>query len=81
MFFTDAFDMVLTIKFDLNVLHNQVMPISMMSDTLSLSDSPTHRSSTIEKCLKIDLKLVKNSHCKMKITDVESIFHKKTFVN
>lgn len=79
MLFTDAFHMALTIKFDLKVVCNQFIPISMMSDDLSFIDVLTRMSTTIEKCLRVDFNSVQKFYCRMEITDVAFIIYEKNF--
>ena len=73
MAFADAFDMAYTIKYDLQIMLNKIIPISMLTDSKSLFDVLTSSSTTTEKRLMIDLQTVQDSYNKNEITDVAHI--------
>lgn len=75
----DPFDMLLSIKFDLQVFCNHVIPISMGTYYLALFDFCTCMCITTESPLKIDLLSAQKLYSKRGITDVSLIFYKKRF--
>lgn len=56
--FAGGFDMAHFIKFDMQIIRNQIIPIFMMTDSSSLPYDFVRMSSTTEICLKIDLNQV-----------------------
>lgn len=73
MAFADAFDMAYVIKYDLQLMLGKVIPISMMTDSLSLFDVITKSTITTERRLMIDIKAAKESYQKNEIQDIAYI--------
>lgn len=55
MAFVETFDVVMTIKFDLQIIFNQETPIALIKSCLSFLNGITRMSNMKEKRLKIDL--------------------------
>ena len=70
MAFADAFDMTYAIKRDIELMTNQPIPISMLTDSLSLFDVITKSTITTEKRLMIDLKVVKDSYHRNELRNI-----------
>lgn len=60
-------------KYDLQMMIGLLIPLRMITDSLSLFDVLTKASTTTEKRLKIDLQTVQNSYDKSEIQDVAFI--------
>lgn len=81
MAFSDAFDMALAIKRYLQIGCNQVIPIFMMMDILSLFDILICMSNTSEERMKINLKPVQESYHKMEMKDVAFILSEENIAD
>jgi Reverse transcriptase (RNA-dependent DNA polymerase) len=68
--FADAFDQAFIIKHDLELLLNQRVPLTILTDSKSLFDVITKSSSTSERRLMIDITAVREAYFKQEISDV-----------
>lgn len=73
--------MALIIKLKLQIICKQVVPISMITDSLSHFDILTCMSTRTEKRLKVDLKSEQKLNCSTEVTDVTLILPKTTMSN
>ena len=64
MALADGFDIGFMIKYDLQLLTGNVIPLSIMTDSLSLFDVITKATVTTEKRLMMDLNAVKEAYQK-----------------
>ena len=67
MAFADAFDMAFAIRYDLSRMMNSHVPITALTDSLSLFDVITKATIPTEKRLMVDLQTVKESYKKEEI--------------
>ena len=70
MALADGFDIGFMIKYDLQLLTGNVIPLIIMTDSLSLFDFITKATVTTEKRLMIDLNAVREAYQKHKIMDI-----------
>ena len=70
MDFADAFDMTFAIKMDMELMTNQTILISMLTNSLSLFDVITESKITTEKRLMIDIKVVKDSYQRNELRNI-----------
>ena len=68
--FADAFDHAFTLKYDLESLLKQRIPLSLFTDSRSLFDVIKKSSSTSEKRLMIDITSVRKAYENQEISDV-----------
>lgn len=73
MAFSDASDMANNTNHDLKLMTKSYIPLSMMTDSLSLFHISTEASCTTEKLLMIDLQTVQDFFNKMEIQDLAYI--------
>ena len=78
MAFADAFDMAFVIKIDLERMLGNSIPISMVTDSLSLFDVVTRASVFAEKRLLIDIEAVKGAY---KSNEIETVGFVRTSNN
>lgn len=71
--FSDSFDLAYPIKCDLQGIFVQAIPLTMMTDSLSLFEFLEKGSLTTEKGLMIDLQIKKESNQNAEIHDVSFI--------
>lgn len=68
--FSDAFDIAYSIKFDLESMAKLKIPLTMITDSLSLFDFKTKATGTTEMRLMIDLNIFKQSYYKFEIETI-----------
>ena len=73
MAFADAFDMAFTIKYDMQMIMKQYIPLNMYTDSLSLFDVLTKSTTTTEKRLMIDLRSVRECYENQELDNVAHI--------
>lgn len=73
MAFADVFHLAYTIKFDLRIMKSKQIELSMMTESLSLSDVLKKSTMTTETKLMIGLQTIKKSYRKLKLNAVSLI--------
>ena len=78
MAFADAFDISYSIKYDLQMIAKQYIPLNMYTDNLSLFNIITRSSKTTEKRLMINLRSVKQCYQNQ---ELDNVVHVRTKFN
>lgn len=73
MAFADTFNVNFSINYDLQSIVGTSVPLSMMTNSLSLFDVPAKATERTEKRLMIDLKTIKDSYQKHELQQVAFI--------
>lgn len=81
MAFADAFDMAYTIKYNLQAMMRKGIPLTMLTDSLSLFHELTKATVTTEKGLMIDLQNVKESYRNIEINNVAFILSEQNLAD